>query len=141
MFKTQFLFTTGTIYLHDCSVQNKIPILLIVIVCVDSVLFLTRILCSCIQGDNKAPSELLNYIVSVLKIILHFFGIIPATAYVITAWQTWHPQQISCSYNSSDPNCCDPVPMYFTISVMGFWNIFGVAFCVFCCVIKCILAN
>ena len=89
MFKTQFLFTTGTIYLHDCSVQNKIPILLIVIGCVDSVLFLTWIFCSCIQGDNKAPSELLNYIVGVLKIILHFFGIIPATAYVITAWQTW----------------------------------------------------
>ena len=134
-YKIKSFFTIGAIYFHDCTVQNKIPIFLIVVGGVELVIFL---ICLCFFREDKI---IVKKALAIIRIIFHIGGILPATAYIIIAWLDWHPQQLSCSNNSYNPKCCNLVLMYFAICCLAFWYIYPIISCLFFCAIRYIFTN
>ena len=105
------LFCTGSLYFNQCTLNNKIPLFLIVISSTALVLLPIRLLITCIYCKGNARN-LLMVIFEAFILLLHLVGIVPFNFYTLEGWHTWNSNgRLSCSTPS--PNCCDPVLMYF----------------------------
>ena len=135
-----FVSFLGSIYVNKCTIQDKIPIFLIVFGCV-SLLQTTfgivkMFLCRGEDENEQRKRKGGNFCESLITTFL-FIWIIVGSAYVFGNFDTWvDGGKLSCSAGGAPNLCCDAVPMYFAfVFLLIVYGIAAVAcFCLVCCV-------
>ena len=132
---------TGSIYLHDCNIQGRIPIFLIVFGCVSllqTMLGLAKlVLCRSDETENDDRKKKGgNFCESFLTTFL-FIWIIVGSAYTFGAWPVWFQ-------NGGQPcpgeACCAPVLMYFSfILLICIYGLAALCCCCFLCCVCCLV--
>ena len=139
------LFTIGAVYLHDCTVQDKIPVFLIVFGCVS--LFQTCCgICRvafCRKNDDEAENrnrcdKSIGCCVTLITVFLFVWFII-GNVWVFSAWNKWVANdRPSCSAGGND--CCNPTLMYFSFSLLLIlYGISALVCCCLCCCMCCLI--
>ena len=108
----------GSVYLYDCTLQDKIPIFLIVFGCVN----LLQTCCNQRNDDDEDNNEKFRskgsvYCYEGCVTLFLFIWIIIGSIFTFSAWNNWVDNgRQSCS--AGGDNCCSPVLMYFTFSTL-----------------------
>ena len=135
------LFTTGAVYLHDCTVQDKIPVFLIVFGCVS--LFQTCCgICRvafCRKNDDEAENrnrcdKSIGCCVTLITVFL-FVWFIVGNVWVFSGWNKWVANDRSSCSGGGSNDCCDPALMYFSFSLLLI--LYGISALVCCCLCCC----
>lgn len=103
----------GSIYLYDCTLQNKIPIFLIVFGCVS----LLQTCSNQRNDDDEDNNEKFSVYYEGCMTLFLFIWIIIGSIFTFSAWNDWVDNgRQSCP--AGGDNCCSPVLMYFTFSTL-----------------------
>ena len=137
---------TGSVYLHDCTIQDKIPIFLIVFGCVSLLQtccgMSKMIFCRGNDDENDGQNRRKKGSNSCEGLITTFLFIwvIVGSVYTFSSWGDWVDNgRQSCP--AGGDYCCAPVLMYFAfITLLVIYGIAAIAcFCLLCTV--CVTAS
>jgi hypothetical protein len=140
------MIVIGSVYLHDCNIESRIPIFLIVFGCVSLLQtcfgLIKMAICRKDENDNdNRKKKSGNFCESLITTFL-IIWIIIGSVYVFGAWPTWQLHGSNgCTFPngtvSNGPYCCNPVLMIFSyvslIIMYGMTAIF--CFCIICCAV------
>ena len=134
---------SGSVYFHDCDIEPKIPLFLIVFGCVallQTTMHLFK-MCLCRRKDDEQNSGARekggNFCESMLTLFL-FVWIIVGSYYTFNAFNPWiNNGRMSCS-SSGDSDCCDaPVMLFSFVVLILIYSFFALSCCCFCCCVFC----
>ena len=122
-----FPFILGSVYYNKCTIENKIPIFLIVFGCISLLQTTYGVfkLIMCDKTKNKIHASIFEAFISIFLVI----WIIVGSYYTFNVYSDWlNNGKQSCSNSQSDAAtlCCDAVPMYFTFVLLILIHIFGI---------------
>ena len=111
----------GAVYYHDCDIQPRIPLFLIVFGCVGLLQTTLHFLkmCFCRRKEDEQNSSQTgekggNFCESLITFFL-FVWIIVGSYYTFSAFDSWNDNgQMSCSSGGDEDYCCDPPVMLFS---------------------------
>lgn len=138
-------FLLGSVYLHDCTLQGRIPVFLIVFGCFS----LLQTCCGvgkmfCCRGnddenDNQNRRKKGGNFCEGLITTFLFIWVIVGSVYTFGAWNTWVD---SGRNDCPGTDCCNPVLMYFAFStLLLMYGISALCLCCFFCCVCCAMAG
>ena len=109
-------FSVGSIYFHDCSMQPKVPMFLIVFGSVSllasAVHLIKRIVYR--NEDESTQTTFKRNFFEAFAVVFLVFCFVIGSFYIFQTWQHWSEQgHASCSEKIDSNDCCDPALMYF----------------------------
>lgn len=129
----------GSLYVHDCAINTKLPIFLIVFgsaaLVVDISLAIREfVLRVCKSRDGADCISCVGCLMGIFLFIWFFIG----NYWVLSTWSTW--SGLDCDYNDAG-DCCHPLVMYLSCTVIAI--VYGSALlgCVMCALIPVILSR
>ncbi|XP_003389967.1 PREDICTED: uncharacterized protein LOC100634411 isoform X3 [Amphimedon queenslandica] len=139
------MIVIGSVYLHDCTLQGRIPVFLIVFGCFS----LLQTCCGvgkmfCCRGnddenDNQNRRKKGGNFCEGLITTFLFIWVIVGSVYTFGAWNTWVD---SGRNNCPGTDCCNPVLMYFAFStLLLMYGISALCLCCFFCCVCCAMAG
>lgn len=136
--------TSGSIYLHKCALEPKIPIWMIVYgaaALVELVFNIMSLTWDCIANRGKdiasrTHGNLFDIFISLLSLFI-FIWLIVGSVWIFAPYAVYNGAgRPNCSVAPESPLCCErPVYLFaFAVAILG-WATVGLVLLLFCCAV------